>query len=109
MKKSGRTVVSGKEAFQLHDTHGVLIDITQQMAAEQDPPLTVDLKGFEQEMEAAKVNYRYVAYPGAVHAFTNPEATDKGKQFNLPLAYNQEADKQSKAEMAKFLGEVFKR
>ena len=64
---------------------------------------------FKKEMEAAKVNYRYVTYPGAVHAFTNPEATDKGKQFNLPLVYNPEVDKQSKAEMGKFFGEVFKR
>jgi alanyl-tRNA synthetase len=54
MKQEGRTVVSGKEAFDLHQTHGVLIDITQQMAAEQDPPLTVDMAGFEREMEDAK-------------------------------------------------------
>ena len=75
-----------------------------------DPFIKSDeVNAFKKEMEAAKVNYRYVAYPGAAHAFTNPEATDKGKQFNLPLAYNPEADKQSKAEMAKFFGEVFKR
>ena len=60
-------------------------------------------------MDAAKVDYRFINYPGAVHAFTNPEATEKGKQFNLPLAYNAEVDKQSKAEAAKFLGDVFKR
>ena len=64
---------------------------------------------FKQEMDAAKVDYRYVDYPGAVHAFTNPEATEKGKQFNLPLAYNAEADKQSKAEMAKFLAATLKK
>jgi dienelactone hydrolase len=58
-------------------------------------------------MDAAKVDYRYLDYPGAVHAFTNPEATEKGKQFNLPLAYHPEADKQSKAEMAKFFSGVF--
>lgn len=57
---------------------------------------------FKKEMDAAKVDYRYFSYPGAVHAFTNPEATEKGKQFNLPLAYHPEADKQSKAEAAKF-------
>ena len=70
-------------------------------------PDTVD--DFKKEMEAAKVDYRYVSYPGAVHAFTNPEATEKGKQFNLPLAYNAEADKQSKAEMTKFLSAVFRK
>ena len=59
------------------------------------------------EMEAARVDYRYINYPGAVHAFTNPAATEAGKKFNLPLAYQPEADKQSKDEMRKFLGEVF--
>ena len=46
-------------------------------------------------------------YPGAVHAFTNPEATENGKQFNLPLAYQAEADQQSKAEMVKFFAGLF--
>ena len=69
-------------------------------------PESVD--AFKKEMEAAKVDYRYLNYPGAVHAFTNPEATAKGKQFNLPLAYDAKADKQSKAEAAKFFKAVFK-
>src|SRR5207237_1092836 len=49
MRKEGRTRVTGKEAFKLHGTYGVLIDITQQMAQEQG--LTVDVAGFEQELE----------------------------------------------------------
>jgi alanyl-tRNA synthetase len=52
MRKTGRTQVSGQEAFQLHDTHGVLIDITQQMA--QEHGFTVDMAGFEKEMEEAQ-------------------------------------------------------
>ena len=70
-------------------------------------PESVD--AFKKEFDAAKVSYRYVNYPGAVHAFTNPEATEKGKQFNLPLRYDAEADKQAKAESAKFLAEVLKK
>jgi alanyl-tRNA synthetase len=54
MRQERRTVVSGEEAFKLHDTYGVLIDITQQMAGEQEPPLTVDVRGFERAMEDAK-------------------------------------------------------
>lgn len=74
-----------------------------------DPFIKPDqVDAFKKEMEAAKVDYRYVNYPGAVHAFTNPEATEKGKQFSLPLAYHAEADKQSKAEMAKFFTALFK-
>jgi dienelactone hydrolase len=76
---------------------------------EADPfikPESID--AFKKEMAEAKVDYRYLSYPGAVHAFTNPEATEKGKQFNLPLAYHAEADKQSKAEALKFFSAVFK-
>jgi dienelactone hydrolase len=74
-----------------------------------DPFIKPDsVDAFKKEMDAAKVDYRYVNYPGAVHAFTNPEATEKGKQFNLPLAYNADADQQSKAEATKFFSSVFK-
>jgi dienelactone hydrolase len=74
-----------------------------------DPFIKPDsVDAFKKEMDAAKVEYRYINYPGAVHAFTNPEATEKGKQFNLPLAYNADADNQSKAEAAKFFSSVFK-
>ena len=73
-----------------------------------DPFVKPDsIEAFKKEMDAAKVDYKFINYPGAVHAFTNPEATEKGKQFNLPLAYHPEADKQSKAEAAKFFQSVF--
>ena len=62
---------------------------------------------FKSEMAAAKVDYRYLSYPGAVHAFTNPEATALGLKFKLPLAYDAQADQQSKAEAAKFFASVF--
>lgn len=72
-----------------------------------DPLVKPDsIEAFKKEMESAKVDYRFVNYPGAVHAFTNPEATEKGKQFGMPIAYNAEADKQSWAEARKFLGAV---
>jgi len=73
-----------------------------------DPFIKPDsVEAFKKEMDAAKANYHYISYQGAVHAFTNPEATEAGKKFNLPLAYNAKADKQSKAEMAKFFAEIF--
>lgn len=52
MAKTGRKQVSGEEAFKLHDTYGVLIDITQQMAQEQG--LLVDKAEYERAMEEAK-------------------------------------------------------
>jgi dienelactone hydrolase len=49
-----------------------------------------------------------IAYPGAKHSFTNPEADAFGKQFNLPLAYNEEADHASWKEMQEFFRTVLK-
>jgi dienelactone hydrolase len=57
-------------------------------------------------MALAKVDFRFVDYPGAVHAFTNPDATAAGKKFGLPLKYDAKADKQAKAEADKFLAAV---
>ncbi len=62
---------------------------------------------FKKEMDAAGVDYAFVEYPGAVHAFTNPAATENGKKFNLPLAYNEEVDKKSWAELERFLKALF--
>ena len=64
---------------------------------------------FKQEMQRANVDYRYIDYPGAVHAFTNPDATEAGKKFKLPLKYNAKADKAAKAEADKFLADVLKK
>jgi len=66
------------------------------------------IEGFKKEMQAAGVDYRFIDYPGAVHAFTNPAATENGKKFNLPLAYDAEADKKSWDEMQGFLRTVLK-
>jgi dienelactone hydrolase len=52
---------------------------------------------FEKDLDAAKADYKVIQYPGAVHAFTNPEATELGKKFNLPLRYDEKADKESTA------------
>ena len=69
------------------------------------PPEQVE--AFKREMDTANVDYKFIAYPGAVHAFTNKEATQLGKQFNLPIAYNPQADQQSWQELETFLQNVF--
>jgi len=55
----------------------------------------------KKDLDAAKADYRIIEYPGAVHAFTNPEATALGEKFKLPLKYDAKADQESKAEAAK--------
>ena len=64
-------------------------------------------ENFTKEMTAAGVTFRVVDYPGATHAFTNPDATETGKKFKLPIEYNESADKQSWDEMKKFFERLF--
>ncbi len=65
------------------------------------------VEDFKREMEDAGVNYRYVIYPGAVHGFTNPDATALGKKFHMDIAYDKKADEESWAELKKLLKESF--
>ena len=67
------------------------------------------IDAFKKEMTAAGADYKFINYPGALHAFTNPAATALGKKFNLPLAFNAGADRKSWAEMRTFLGNAFKK
>jgi dienelactone hydrolase len=73
-----------------------------------DPMIGADkVAGFKHEMENARANYRVVIYPGAKHAFTNPDADELGKKFKLPIAYDAAADKDSWEQARVFLREVF--
>jgi dienelactone hydrolase len=75
-----------------------------------DPLVKPDqIEAFKKDMDAAKADYRFINLPGAVHAYTNPEATEAGKKFNMPIAYNEKADKEAKAEADKFFAAVFKK
>ena len=65
-----------------------------------------DVSAFKQEMADAGVDYKFVAYEGALHGFTSQEASGNGKKYGLPLAYNAEADASSWKEMERFLSEL---
>ena len=67
-----------------------------------------DIQSFKDEMNNAGVDFKFINYPGAVHSFTNPEATEVGKKFGMNVAYNKEADEASWNEMKSFLEEIFK-
>jgi dienelactone hydrolase len=73
-----------------------------------DPFVPVEQRtAFKAEMDAAGVDYEFIDYPGAVHSFTSKAADAAGKEFNLPLAYNAEADADSWQRMLAFFGEIF--
>lgn len=59
--------------------------------------------GFNKEMKAIKANFKVVNYKGATHAFTNPGATEIGKKYNIPIAYNKSADEGSWKDLINFL------
>lgn len=56
VKAAGQIQISGSEAFQLYDTFGFPLELTQEMADEEG--LTVDKEGFDQEMEAQRQRAR---------------------------------------------------
>ncbi len=67
-----------------------------------------EIKQFRSNLDSANVPYRFISYPGATHAFSNPDATKMGKEFNIPIAYNAAADKKSWADMKVFFKKIFK-
>lgn len=74
-----------------------------------DPFVSAEaIESFKGEMDSAGVSYEFVNYPGAVHAFTNPLATEKGKEFDLPLAYNEDVDQESWAKLLEFFENTFR-
>ena len=50
---------------------------------------------FKSEMDTAGAIFEFISYEGALHGFSNPAADERGKKFNLPLAYNENADRKS--------------
>lgn len=56
LEMSGKTEISGKEAFLLYDTFGFPVDLTAEYASERG--YTVDLEGFEEQMDQQKERAR---------------------------------------------------
>ena len=68
-----------------------------------------DVLNFKKEMEEVRADYKFITYPSAQHGFTNPQATEKGRKFNIPIAYNETADKAGYNEMIQFFNRIFTR
>jgi dienelactone hydrolase len=64
-----------------------------------------DIAAFEDELRKANVDWQLVAYGGAVHSFSRPDA---GNDNSKGAAYNERADRRSWQAMRDFFAEIFK-
>ena len=62
---------------------------------------------FTEDMDLSGADFEIINYPGAKHSFTHPDADTLGEKFNLPLQYNEEADKASWLKMQAFFASIF--
>lgn len=76
---------------------------------EADPMVPAEeAEAFRKEMETAGARLEFVGYPGATHAFSNPKATETGKTFDIPIAYDAAADADSWKRLLEFLKKELK-
>ena len=66
-----------------------------------------DIKSLTSMYDDLGISYDFINYEGATHAYTNPAADSLGREFDLPLAYDAEADEQSWERMKSFFDELF--
>lgn len=67
-----------------------------------------EIKSFKSNLDSVGVTYQFVVYPGATHAFTNPDATKLGIKFEMPIRYNLSGDHKSWSAVQRFLENLFK-
>jgi len=71
-----------------------------------DPFVTPDtVAEFMKDMMNAGADLTFISYQGVKHSFTNPGSTEKGEKYNLPLAYDAAADKDSWDALMRFIKE----
>jgi dienelactone hydrolase len=108
------TVKLGENINAVVSFHGSLMGVTPQKgltkasilvchgAADSFVP-QADVDNFKKQLDSVGTPYTFKSYEGATHAFTNPEATQRGKDFKIPIAYNAAADTASWNDMKTFL------
>jgi dienelactone hydrolase len=62
---------------------------------------------FKKQMDSIGARYTFKVYDSATHAFTNPDATETGKKFNIPVKYDAAADSASWKDMKDFFKKIF--
>jgi len=65
------------------------------------------VEAFKSALDSINADYEYIAYPGVTHSFTSKAADEYGEKFDMPLAYDADADAKSWASLLELLGEVF--
>ena len=65
------------------------------------------IDAFKADLDAAGADYEFISYPGAMHSFTNPAATAVGEKYDMPLAYDAEADRKSWNALRDFLNSLW--
>ena len=64
---------------------------------------------FSSQMMAGNADFTYMSLAGTKHSFTNKQADEFSKKFNIPsLQYNKQSDERSWAAMQNFFQRVFK-
>ncbi|WP_295124027.1 dienelactone hydrolase family protein [uncultured Chitinophaga sp.] len=66
-----------------------------------------EIAAFKKGLDSIGADYKFIAYPDALHAFTNPGSTANGEKFKIPIAYNAAADTASWKDMREFFGKIF--
>ncbi len=59
-----------------------------------------EVAAFEQAITTVGADFEVITYPGAVHSFTNPDATAIGEKYDMPMAYSEAAARDSEQRMA---------
>lgn len=62
---------------------------------------------FKKQMDSVGADYKFIVFPGATHAFTNPASTENGIKFNMPIKYDAAADTASWNDMKDFFKKLF--
>lgn len=99
--------------------HGSLIPASPEAAAKNkakflmchgavDPFVPAEaVAAFTKSLEEGKIDYQFISYAGAIHAFTNPGADQFAAAGLKGVGYNAAADKRSWSHMRAFFGEIF--
>jgi dienelactone hydrolase len=100
----GQLSAQGDDAKALADNSKIHGSVTVCQGLDDGFVAPADIEKFHAQMKAAKVDYQFVGYAGAVHAFTNPQAD----RYKIPgVAYNGKADARSWELLKSTLAEAF--